>query len=449
VSNHRPSPLARWGRTAGTMLLVLGTQSCFGSGFFLIEQSVTAMGTAYAGSGALGEDATTIFFNPAGLGRIQAPELVLGAHLVSPTARFENQGSRHLVRPFRRGLGRDEGSEAGKSGVVPHIDYAHPLNHTITLGLGVSVPFGMVTDYGRDNWIGRYHALRSGLETVNVNPSVSWRLSDHLTLGAGISYAYLKADISNMLDVGGIIPLVGPLFATRLDSKLTVKGEDGGWGYNVGALFEPSERTRIGLHFRSHIDIKLQGDAEIVPPGGPLVAGTIGRPLGEIGAQSRTELPAMAAVSAVHQLGDRWNVMADVTWVDWSKIKQLAFNFDGPLPDGIEKLDWKDALRYAVGVDYRPNSRWTWRGGLALDTTPIPNSASRTPRLPDEDRLWVTVGVGYQPSPRLKWDFGYAHLFVKTPEINRVDSLGVARINGKYDDASVDVLSAQLTWRFH
>jgi long-chain fatty acid transport protein len=429
------------------LIFLLGIQPCFGSGFFLIEQSVTAMGSAYAGGAALAQDATTIFFNPAGMSRIAHPELVLGVHLVAPEAHFDDQGSRHLVRPLGRGLGRDEGGNAGETGLVPNLYYAHPLSDRFVLGLGIGFPFGLVTDYDSDEWIGRYHATRSGLTDTNINPSLSWRLSEALTIGAGISYAHLSADIGNMLDIGGILPAVGRRLGTRFDSELTVKGADSGWGYNLGVLFEPWEHTRVGMHYRSRIDLKLEGKAEIDPPGGPLVGGTIGAQLSEIGTKSRTQLPAMASLSVFHRLDKSWAVMADVTWMDWSKIRQLAFDFDGILPTGVEQLDWEDTFRYAIGAEYRPDTRWTWRAGLALDTTPIPNPASRTPRLPDEDRLWTTLGLGYQYSERMRFDLGYAHLFVRTSEIDRIDSLSVARIKGRYD-AQVNILSAQLTWHF-
>ncbi len=425
---------------------MLWAGSCPASGFFLIEQSVSAMGGAYAGGAALAEDATTLFFNPAGMARLSSPEAVVGLHIVDPSAVFHDQGSRDLVRLFGTGLGHDEGGDAGVLSAVPSLYYARPVGDRVALGIGINSPFGLSTDY-RNGWMGRYDADHSKLTTVNLNPSIALRLTDHLSLGAGLDYQYLEADLSNRVDIAGILPILGRPLAARLDTNLHLKGDDTAWGYNVGALWELDDGTRIGAHYRSGLDYQVEGRADVTLPGGPWISGPSKGLVHNVPAHSDTSMPAMASLSVVHPLNDRWTLMADLTWTDWSCLQALVFHFDGILPTGSEVVHWKDAWRYSLGTEYRPSGRWVWRAGVALDQTPIPNPQERTPRIPDNNRFWLALGFGYQYSERLGFDVGYAHLFVPDPKIDRVDPLGVSLLRGRYD-ARVDILSAQLRWRF-
>ncbi len=445
VQNHKTS-IQRYWRPGVCALGLLWAGTCPASGFLLIEQSVSAMGGAYAGGAALAEDASTLFFNPAGMTRLTAPEAVAGVHLVAPSAQFHDQGSRDLVRLFGTGLGHNDGGDAGVPSAIPNLYYVHPVSDRLALGMGITSPFGLTTEYDQ-GWMGRYHAGRSQLTTVNLNPSIAFRLTDQISLGAGLDYQYLKADLSNAVDVAGVLPLLGRPLAGRLDSNLDIKGDGQAWGYNVGALLELHDGTRIGAHYRSGLDYQVRGRADVTLVNGPKISSRPAGLLHDVPARSDTSMPALASLSLFHPLNDRWALMADVTWTDWSCLQALVFEFGGILPTGSEVINWKDTFRYSLGAEYRPNKQWVWRAGVALDQAPVPNPQSRTPRIPDNDRLWLAAGFGYQWSERLGIDVGFAHLFVPDPRIDRVDSLGVAVLKGKYD-AHVDILSAQLRWRF-
>jgi long-chain fatty acid transport protein len=422
--------------------ITLWSPTARSAGFFLVEQSVSSMGVAYAGAAALAQDATTIFFNPAGMTRLEGGQAAAGLHLVDADARFQDQGSFHLTGPLRLGLGRGSGGDASSPEIVPNLYYSHRLGDRLAVGIGVNAPFGLTTDYD-DDWIGRYHADRSRLSTVNINPALALRLNDRISLGGGIDYQYVDAKLTSAVDLAGL--LLPPL-ATRFDGSLTVEGSGWSWGWNLGALIELSEDTRVGVHYRSGVEHEVRGSGEISTPIdllSRLGPGLVLRP----DARSDVELPAIASASLFHRLGERWALMADVTWTEWSNLQELRFVFDGILPDGVEDLQWEDAFRYSLGAEYRSSRRWVWRAGVAYDESPIPGPEFRIGRLPDADRIWLAVGLGYDYSDRLGLDLGYAHLFVDDPQIDRVDPLEVARLKGEYD-ASVDILSAQIRWRF-
>jgi long-chain fatty acid transport protein len=214
---------------------------------------------------------------------------------------------------------------------------------------------------------------------------------------------------------------------------LTVEGDDYGWGFNLGALWQLSDATRIGLAYRSEVDQKLEGTAEfsvVTALNGPVTASVT--------------LPDSASLSLVHQLNPRLELLADVTWTGWSDFDELRIVRTNGTLLGVTQENWSDSYRYSMGANYRLNGKLTLRGGVAYDETPV-SDAFRTVRIPDESRTWLAFGAQYRLSNKTALDFGYAHLFVKNAAINNPDNGAV--VTGNYD-ASVDILSAQLTHSF-
>jgi long-chain fatty acid transport protein len=419
------------------------------SGFALIEQSVSSMGTAYAGSAAAAEDSTTLFFNPAGMTRLPGTRASAGLQAIRTVAEFDGAATFGLNgAPIPGG----DGGDAGGVGIVPHLYVTHQLDDQVWLGLAVNVPFGLATEYD-DGWIGRYHALKSEVSTLNVNPSLAFNVNPKLSLGLGLSAQYIEAELSNAIDYGSLnlVPLnrgglggaLGAVGPGQADGEVVLEGDSWSWGWNAGMLFELSPATRLGAHYRSKVKQDLEGSADFTGPLGP----------SSTDVTSGVDLPATFAVSLVHELNAEWTLMADYTWTQWSNLEELRFKFANGQPDGVTTLDWHDSNRYSIGATYAPaGSGWVFRTGIALDETPIPNAASRTPRIPGEDRVWLALGVGYSPFKNWTFDFGYAHLFVDDPKIDKTATPGSedflrGSLAGSYD-ASVDILAAQMEYRF-
>jgi long-chain fatty acid transport protein len=283
----------------------------------------------------------------------------------------------------------------------------------------MNAPFGLKTEYD-PTWAGRTQAIKSELKTINLNPSIAWKASETVSLGAGVSIQYAEATLSNATGVG-LPPTVG-----------TVKGDDYGWGFNLGALWQVNEATRIGLAYRSEVDYTLEGSLKVngVTATNPVFAGVT--------------LPDSASLSVFHKLNSRWDLLADMSWTGWSDFDALRIvnASGGPVSTTIE--NWDDSYRYSVGANYRLNDKLTLRGGLAFDETPV-SDTYRTARIPDEDRTWIAFGAQYCLSPKSVLDVGYAHLFVKDARIDKTE--GPVTLTGTYE-ASVDILSAQLTLNF-
>lgn len=380
------------------------------AGFALIEQNASGLGNAYAGQAAAAADASTIFFNPAGMTMLPDRQLVLAGHLIKPSAEFSG-----TVSPA---VGGGQGGDAGGWALVPNAYYAFRLAPDLHLGIGLNSPFGLKTEYDPD-WIGRYQAIKSELKTINLNPSIAYKVSESLSIGAGLNIQWIEATLTNR------IPILGqPL--------VTIKGDDYGWGYNLGALWQVAPSTRVGLSYRSEIDYTLKGSSSTAAP-------VVGALDGAVSAE--VVLPDSASLSLFHKLSSRWDLLADVSWTGWSDFDDL------PIRGTVNKTtieNWDDNLRYSLGLSWHMNERLSLRGGVAYDEAPV-SDIYRTPRIPDGSRTWVAVGAQYRLSSQTAIDFGYAHLFVNDPGLQSVDN--GTTLTGKYD-SSVDILSAQLTLNF-
>jgi long-chain fatty acid transport protein len=220
------------------------------AGFALIEQNASGMGNAYAGAAAVAEDASTIFFNPAGMTYIDGTQAVGALHLIKPNADFRNQGS---VAGAGKPLG-DEGPNAGDLAFVPNFYFMTALTPSIKAGIGVNVPFGLKTEYD-DEWLGRFQANKSELKTININPSIAFKVNDQLSLGLGFSVMHAEATLTRSVNFGG---------AGQGDVK--VEGDDWGFGFNLGAIYQATDNTRIGVAYRSKVKQKLEGEAKFTRP---------------------------------------------------------------------------------------------------------------------------------------------------------------------------------------
>ncbi len=428
--------------TFASLSLLTGT--VFAAGFALIEQSTSNMGSAYAGGSASAEDASTIYFNPAGMTELDSTEAVFGLHIVQPSTRFSDTAS---SGPAGVSLGSDAGGDAGATGFIPNFYYTREVAPQFKFGLGINAPFGLSTEYDK-TWIGRYHAIESHMQSLNINPSLAYRASNQLSLGAGISLQYLSVELTNAIDQAalcsgaGIAPCAG--VPTTNDGYAKVTGTSWGWGANLGLLYKFSDATRIGAAWRSSIKHELEGDAKFdnidpVLKGAGFFANT--------DASAKTDLPATLSVSGYHQIDSRWTLMGDITWTQWSNFEELRIKYDaGTQGDSVQPEEWEDSLRYALGAHYRHSNQTLLRIGVAYDETPIPNAELRTPRIPSNNRTWLALGLNYRVSPQLSFHLGYAHLFVDDTKISDTNKLK-AKLDGEFE-SKVNIVSGQINWTY-
>jgi long-chain fatty acid transport protein len=406
------------------------------AGFALQEQSASGTGLAYAGSGASADDASALFFNPANLSLMKSTQFAIAGHAINLQTDFQDNGS---TLPAG-GLGAlpigDTQDDAGDLVGLPNLYLAVPVGARLAFGLGVNVPFGLVTEYD-DPWIGRFQGIRSELETVNVNPAVSIKITENFAFGAGFNYQYATAELSNAV-------ILGP----ATEGRALVDVEDEAYGWNAGALVTLPTTTRVGLSYRSKLNYTLEGDTTVTTLGGVPVAAASGPTNVDI------TFPDSGLLSLVHPLNEGSDIRLDVQWTNWDQVDTIsAVNPANGLPRDILQFQFEDSWRAALGVSAKQSEQWTLRGGIAWDQSPV-KSDVRTVRLPDSDRWWVSIGARWQPIKPLSVDVGYAHLFVKDASVNIARAqlgspapLVTSTVIGDYD-SSVDLLSLQLNWSF-
>lgn len=455
--------------------LAIASGSVLASAFALVETTASGLGNAYAGSAAVADEAGTIWWNPAGMTRLEGISVTTALHAITPSAKFNNQGSQAacISAAVCRPLGGN-GGDAGDTAFVPNLYLAIPMGR-LALGLGVTGPFGLKTEYESD-WLGRYQAIKSDLKTVNINPSIAFKVNDMFSIGGGVNYQKINAELTNRVNLTGVLAqavqvgaipaaLAPQVFGASLgiaDADAKVKGDDSAWGWNLGVLVNVAPNTRVGAHYRSAIRYKVQGDVSFNVPTVATTStatGAISQVLNALQQPGQRlsngpvtadiKMPDSFSVSLAHDLNPQIQLLADVSWTGWSSIPKLEFvRTNGTVLNSVE-YNWKDTWRYSLGANYKLNDRLMLRGGVAYDQSPM-DTAHRTPRLPDGDRTWLSVGARYMILPTTALDFGYTHIFIKDPKIdNRNDgsTAGFGLVNGTYD-SKVNIFSVGLSHSF-
>jgi len=429
--------------------LVSAGNAC-AAGFALIEQSASGIGNAFAGSAASAEDASTIFFNPAGMTYLPGKQILVGVHAVKPTTNFNNNGSTTLNGT--QALTGGNGGDAGSVGYVPNLYASLELSPTMWLGFGVNAPFGLKTDY-EPGWVGRYQALESDLKTVNINASLAFKVNDKISLGVGLSAQRAEATLSQAVDFGticlGQFPPPNPtcsflgLTPQNNDGSQELSASDWGYGYNLGAIFQISPDMRIGVNYRSRIDYTLSGTSTF--SGVPTAFSTNVR-FQNSNATADLTMPDTASLSVFQTFDEKWDIMGDITWTHWSVFNALTVNFANGAPANVTPENWRDTWRLSLGTSYKLSGSLKLRSGVAWDQTPVPDQTSRTARIPDNSRTWISVGASWYFAKGASLDFGYSHLFVPSTPIDHTQQ-AAGTLVGNYD-SDVNILSVQAVWTF-
>jgi len=419
--------------------VALGGNQARAAGFQLLEQNASGLGNAYSGTAASAEDATTIFFNPAGMSFLSGTSAALSVDLVRPSAEFTALNPNAALSyppspPFGPGGFFDNGGDAGDWAIVPAAYYSYRVNPKWDVGISVNAPFGLSTEY-TPSWVGRLQGIKSELQTMALGASAAYRITDTVSLGVGFTAQKAEAELTSATLVPG--------------SEVKLVGDDWGYGWNIGVLAQVTPSTRLGVSYRSQVEHEIEGTIALFSA--PVV--TFGTP-----ANADVKLPAIFTASATHQLNDKWELLADVAWTDWSVFDQLLVTVP-PSPvfaQGIAQRipeNWDDTWRFAVGANYKYSDTVKFRFGVAYDESPVPD-AFRTVRIPDNDRTWIALGVQLKLTSKDVLDMGYAHLFIKDSSLNAPapgtlppPSATNPTLIGNYEN-SVDILGFQYSRSF-
>ncbi|HBO49410.1 MAG TPA: hypothetical protein DD619_01245 [Alphaproteobacteria bacterium] len=382
--------------------LLLST-SAMAAGFHLREQSAAAQGNAYAGATAGAENGSYAYYNAAGLTRQKGLQVNLGATYIAPRATAKNVMSETGAR------GADV-ENVVHAAVSPNGIVSYQLNDRAFAAIAANSPFGMITKYDRD-WVGSDHGITSDLKSGTITPMFAYKATDKLSLGAGVQMQYVWAHLTSSHNYS----------KTGL---VTENGNDFDMGYQLGAMYEFTDATRVGVGYRSKIDHKLKGKmkssgSEYTGMGVP--AGMQADALMNQKISAKLTTPAMLSMGVYHDINEKWAVMAEYQRVFWSSFQNLTFVGDSlNKPQGYisqVKENWRDTNFYSIGTSYMLDNQWKLRLGLAYDQSAV-RYAHRTPRIPDSDRIWYSFGLGYQYNDKLSFDAGYTYIKAHSARMN-------------------------------
>lgn len=432
-------------RLAVAIAATLSASSAFAAGFQIRENSAIGLGRAFAGSGAAPGDAAIIANNPAGMSLLDGFIAQADLSLIDLSVEFEGGGRDAIGQPLSGG----DGGDGGDLSPVPAAYFSAPLSDRFRIGVSLTAPFGLKTDYD-DGWVGRYQALKSELKTIDLGVALSYRISDSFSLGGSVIYQYADAELSNAVDFGAILAGQGvPGFLPQsADGRATVEGDDNAWGWSLGALWHFNDRANIGLSYRSEIDHTLDGTADFDVPAdvAAVFAQLPGNLFTDTGGRADLSTPAVATLSGYFALSDRIALMADVSRTFWDSFEDITVEFDNPAqPDSVDEQNWRNTWFASLGADFKLDERWTLRAGLAYDQTPT-QLGFRSPRVPDTDRRWLSLGASFEPSESWLLSFGYTRLFTNEPEIANVSATG-STLSG-HVDAGTNLFAASAAYRF-
>ncbi|QFU00371.1 47 kDa outer membrane protein precursor [Halomonas sp. THAF5a] len=434
------------------------------TGFQVREQSAKSLANAFSNAAAGAEDVSFMAHNPAAIGNIDGNQVAGGVAYID--ASFELQGAEAT------GLGgsnydRGGSRQGGETATVPSFAAKTQLDERWDLGLAIYAPYGLSTKYDKD-WIGRYHAVETELTTIDFQPTLNYRASERLNLAVGLRAQYADATLSNALDLAsfgakaamerGDMATAQALGAQAgfADGFAEVTGDDWGYGYTLGVLYQATDRTRLGASYRSEIDLTLDGEVNYSSDnvtGQQVLAGAQaqGR-LRDGGGTADLTTPANLNLGVYHQLTDRLALMANAEWTEWSSFDELVVEFeDGSAPSRTEE-NWDDTWAFSVGANYALNPQWLLRAGLGIDETPVPSAEFRTPRVPDADRRWASLGATYQPTENLGITAGYLRIFGDDVEMDQDatptnENASRGNLSGTYE-VEADVFALSVDYRF-
>ena len=428
------------------MILSLFTGSAFASGFGVFTQGASGLGQANAVV-AHPVGPSSLYFNPALLNDIPGRQIEIGTTAI------------HADRSIDLDSG---GSEDGENNwnFPSYLYYTHQVNEKFSTGIGLFFPFGLSTEWD-DDYEGRYLGTSGEILSLNINPVISYRLNDKLSIAGGFSLVYLDSTLKKKINQtaaytlvdlqlgGGVLPpLTGPL--QDIDQRF--EGDGWGCGFNLGLLYKATEHVSIGATYRSHVDIDIEGRAKfhnVDPLLAPVFTDTDGDTTIRLPAQATIGIAVTPCQNLVVEVGGRWE--------DWSSTDKLKIDLASPVmgqTSDTTPRDWKSTWSYNIGGQYQINEAFDLTAGYLFGKDAVPGSTFE-PLVPDTNAHLFTFGVGWKTGAwTITTAFGYEHHergkkdnTLGDPLGSIVDGKPTKTANGTYE-ADIYLSSLSVAYRF-
>jgi len=414
---------------AGFAALLYSAQAAHASGFGLREGAADWLGNAFAGDEAKAYDASTVWSNPAGMALLDSNEFQGNLSVIAPYIKFHGSNTNVLT-------GSNVTGTQGGNDIAPAATGAmfgvYALAPNWRLGVSVTAPYGERTAYP-DNWVGRYQSIVSSITDINMGLALSYKVNDQLSIGGGPNFDYFQARLTQALNaatvVGGTPVDLSALYG---DPIAQITGNSIGVGYNLGALYQFDDKTRIGIDYRSRIRHDLYGAQNVTAPA---AYGSNFVPLDTAGTTSIT-LPDSVSMGIFSQVTPQLALLGSLQWTEWSLFKQLDVTARNGSGNTAIVENYRDTWFAAVGANYQLTDKILLQTGFAYDESPV-TSAWRTSRVPDADHYDLGIGVQYKLTPAATIEAAYGHVFTLGGKINNSaaggSNLTPGTLTGSYD----------------
>ena len=419
------------------------------AGYGLKEQSAAAMGAAYAGVAADLSNPASLSYNPATLAGVADTDFAISLVEVVPhsTATYTSATT---------ALGTPTGGNAAPKNFIadapiPDIAIRHRLADDLSVGLAVSVPYGLKTDYPA-GWAGRYYATKTEAITINIAPSIAWQATPELTFGASVNLEYARGQLESAIDIGtiGAVNHIPGSVPGGMDGAARLSGISWETGFSLGAIWQPSSDLNIGLAYKSAITHNLTGPFTFT-----LDSFGVGAAIrSATGLFTNTRASAHLTMPDTLSFGGRWKVsdnftlMSEFDWTNWSRFKNLNVVAVNPAqPADFTLANWQSTVFFSAGGEYRFSDTIKLRAGAGFDESPVPD-ATRTPRIPDASRTWLAGGIEYRLSPGSAINLSYGRLFDDNSNIVQTSAGSGNTLRGNLAGATssmVDVVGLQVS----
>lgn len=418
--------------------LIAMASSTYAAGFMLTEQSASSLGRAYAGAGVDGTDISGVFYNPATMTLHPGTQIQAGFVAIGLDLDYK---------------GNDGTTENGRANTqpIPFGYISHQATDNVWVGLAMTVPFGMGTEYD-DNWSLASRGISAQVLTFDFNPNVAWKLFEKVSLGAGMSVQYAAADLKMRDNLPGLPQTV--------DGE--IDADSWAWGFNVGMMWTPADNLRFGLSYRSKVNHHAKGDFTVsnLRQGNMAITGdnltgaltnpTLGALWGKHDAAVSLSTPAWLMATAAWDVNDLLSLYATFRWTDWSSFKDLDINYSvvgqRTKTKNVHNA-WKDTYLVSLGADMRFYDWWTMRAGIGYETSAVDEARYRTAIIPDADRLWLALGSSFKVAKDFQLDVSAAWLHgIGERDLYADDKGGVKA--GRFDTLDAYLLGVQMVYKF-
>jgi long-chain fatty acid transport protein len=410
-------------------LCALCSQHAYAGGIMLYEIGTDNAGLANAGAAARAQGPSTIASNPAGMSYLPGTQITGGLQVLYGDLSFDRDSNTN-------GTGTGSGNALDP---IPGGSFfiSHQLDDHWSVGFGQYADFGLAANYDNE-WSGRYFAQNASLAGLSFVPSVAYRFNEQWSVGVGVKAMY------GMLQAQTAIDRSPFGFTDRSDGQFKYKDNDWGFGANVGVIYAPQPGTRIGLAYTSKVDLEFEDGLDVKGDGPALDR------LDGLNTQLDMTVPQTATLSLFQQLDPQWALLASVNWQDWSEFGDIAVQVDtaafGAQSTTVD-AHFKDTWQLTLGAQYQATPQLLWNVGVAYDSSAV-SDGNRTFTVPMGESWRIAAGATYALNKVTDVNVSWAMVWLGDLPVDQTKSTSGIRTSGQFDNAWIQALTGNMTWRF-